>query len=291
MKEDRKMEIGQDAQLHRQAGILRRLQRKILASTSSFLPTSPTLKQINLGDLKVLAWINDHIGRRLLLARSYEPDDIAALKKIVRHGDVIADVGANIGYISLHFAKFSGPTGRVFAFEPMSYLHPVVTLNAHLNDFETISVHPLVVSETSGGRAIVNIPSGGGGAPLAYFTPSDSGDGEITVRLDEFASDAAVNRFDIIKIDVEGGEVNVLKGASALLQSPERRPRVLMIEIVDGQLQRFGYRISDVYDILLPLGYKAYIYRAEKSGFEAVSDPINADCWNVFFSTEQLTAL
>jgi FkbM family methyltransferase len=272
----------------RQLGMVRNVLRTVLASTRWFLPTEPTLKQVKVGDLKVLCWINDHIGRRLLLARSYEPDSIAALKLVVSSGDVIADVGANIGYLSLHFAKFAGKTGRVFSFEPMPHLHPVVTLNASLNGMtDIISAHPFVVSETANARASAQVPEGE--APFAYFKltkDADGGTGVATVRLDEFAAAAGVRRIDFIKIDVEGGEVSVLRSASGILEDPKRRPRALMIEIVDQQLQRFGHRLEDIYAILTPLGYKASIYRG--GVFEPVTDPRAADCWNVFFSTKPL---
>jgi FkbM family methyltransferase len=273
-----------DVREQRKVGILRNILRAGMSSMRGFLPKEPTLKQVNVGDLKVLCWINDVIGSRLYLARSYEPDDIAALKKLVRPGDKIADIGANIGYLSLHFAKCASPTGHVYAFEPMSYLHPVVTLNSSLNKLTNISVHPYVVSTTSEGRAMAQVPQGG--APLAFFTLSDDPNGVQTVRLDEFANTAGVERFDLVKIDVEGGEVSVLKGASSLLENPDRRPRVLMIEIVNAQLKRFGNSLEDVFGILLPLGYKPHIYRNEK--FEAVADPLSADCWNVFFFNEAL---
>jgi FkbM family methyltransferase len=280
----------------RQSGMVRNVLRTALASSRWFLPTEPTLKQVKVGDLKVLCWINDHIGRRLFLARSYEPEDIAALKQVIRSGDTVADVGANIGYLSLHFAKFAGPAGRVFSFEPMSHLHPVVTLNASLNGMtDVISVHPFVVSETANARASAQVPEGG--APFAYFQLSKDTDGSeggnkakgssvATVRLDGFAAAAGVKRFDFIKIDVEGGEVSVLRSASGLLADPARRPRALMIEIVDAQLQRFGHRLEDIYAILTPHGYKASIYRG--GVFEPVTDPHAADCWNVFFSADPL---
>jgi FkbM family methyltransferase len=277
-----------DQSVQRKAGIGRRLLRATLASSQWLLPTKPTLRQVKVGDLQVLCWINDHIGRRLLLARSYEPNDIAALKQIVRPGDTIADIGGNIGYLALHFAKFSGKTGRVFAFEPMAHLHPVVALNANLNGFSNITVHPVVVAETSDKRAGAHIPDEAGGAPMAYFTLSDAADGVATIRLDDFASRAGIGKFDIIKIDVEGGEVSVLKGSTGILQDPKRRPRVLMIEIVDAQLRRFDHRLKDIYDMLVPLGYKASIYRDGR--FEAVTHPESADCWNVFFSCEPLSA-
>lgn len=276
--------VKQIEPLQRKTGIIRRILRQALISTGKLLPKKPTLRQVKVGDLQVLCWINDHIGRRLLLARSYEPNDIAALKEIVRPGDHIADVGANIGYLTLNLAKFTGKKGHVSAFEPLPLLHPVITLNAALNKFENISVHPLVVSEASDSRATTHNPEGG--APYAYFTLSDSEEGINTVRLDQFAKAAGITGFDIIKIDVEGGEVNVLKGASGLLQDPNRRPRVMMIEIVDAQLQRFGHRLEDIYAILKPLGYFAHVYIGGE--FELVTDIHTADCWNVFFSVEPL---
>lgn len=265
----------------RKASIARQALRSMMSSMRWFLPTQATLKQVKVGQFQVLCWINDAIGRRLYLARAYEAEDIAALKAVVRTGDIIADVGANIGYLTINLATFTGPSGRVISFEPMPHLHPVAALNATLNGLKNVVVHPMVVSETSDATAVANIPEGG--APCAYFTLSSGGDGVKTVRLDEFANRAGIKRFDVVKIDVEGGEVSVLKSARDLLQDPARRPRTLMIEIVDAQLKRFNHKLEDIYEILIPLGYKATIYRS--GAFEPVANPRDADCWNVFFTS------
>lgn len=263
----------------RSASLIRRALRAIMSQSRMLLPRQPTLWRVRVGPFRVFCWINDAIGRRLFLARSYEATDVRALEALVRPGDVIADIGANIGYLSMHLARLTGPTGHVHAFEPLAHLHPVVALNATMNGLPTISVHPLVVTGDSGARAAAAIPDNE--AACAYFKPSSDGVGVTTTRLDDFADQCGIVRFDVVKIDVEGGEVGVLRGADRLISDPARRPRVFMIEVANAQLARFGHRLEDIHNALTEFGYRASIHRNGR--FDPVANPSAADCWNVFF--------
>lgn len=279
------MTVGsQESGLVRKASLGRQVLRRVMVLAARALPTAPTLRQLRIRDVTVICWINEAIGRRLFLTRSFEADEVAALGRLVKAGDKIADVGANIGYLTLQFAKLTGPTGWVYAFEPMPNLHPVVVLNAAINNLSHVSVHPFVVSTQSDTRAAAQILQGD--SALAFFLPTDSWSGVTTIRLDDFAARVGQPRFDVIKIDVEGGELGVLRGATELLSSADSRPRVMMIEVVDAQLQRFGHSIEELFALMESHGYQPFLWREGK--FVRVATCREADCWNVFFSIAPL---
>lgn len=75
-----------DVRVHHKAGVLRSILRTCMSSLRGLLPKEPALKRVNIRNLKVLCWINDGIDSHLYLARSYEPEDISAIKKPVRCG-------------------------------------------------------------------------------------------------------------------------------------------------------------------------------------------------------------
>ena len=139
-----------------------------------------------------------------------------AMLGALREGDVVWDLGANIGWFSLLAARAVGPTGRVIAFEPSPANAAAIKANAARNKL-SITVVCAAVSDSSG---------------WASFDDSESLTGRIltsggsvvpTVTLDEWAAGSPAPR--LVKIDIEGGEVAALAGASELLM--HARPIIL----------------------------------------------------------------
>lgn len=145
----------------------------------------------------------------------------------VSPGDCIVDVGAWIGLHTVAFAKRVGPAGRVIAFEPdpenRKYLIEHVRLNA-VSD--RVSVLPVALGDRT---ALVRFAADGSSQS---HIQSGGGDGQrdsiVSVSLDDLLP---LNRISILKIDVEGYEEKVLSGASRLLSDPERRPKLICIEV------------------------------------------------------------
>ena len=160
------------------------------------------------------------------------------LRRLVRPGWSVADVGANIGYYALLFAEAVGPAGRVACIEPEPDNLAELRRNVETNRLPGTDVFPVAVGSSAG---TVSLRAGINGAVMA----DGSGEIEVPLRtLDELLADRPV---DFIKIDVEGYEGHVLDGAARLLES--RRP-TLFVEIhpgflapphtVDGLLERLG---------------------------------------------------
>lgn len=174
---------------------------------------------------------------------------------------VVIDVGAHAGQFSKLFAKMA-PGGRVYAFEPSAYARSILTRSLAFNRLNHVKVVPMGLSDAPG-ELILHTPikaRGGLGFGIAHFG-DDGEDSRDTLdqivpltTLDAFAHQEGLSRLDFLKADVEGWEVNVLKGGLATLA--KHRP-ALFLEISDASLARAGAKPTDIWDILRPLGYRA----------------------------------
>lgn len=256
------------------------IRRRIFALTQAFFPTTPHIRQVKVGDIQILVFANEYIGRRLILSKNFEAEELAALRGLLRPGDTVFDIGANIGFMAMNFARMVGSTGKVHAFEPIERNALLVRLSALVNGFDHVMVHQRAVSDTPG-KTLARM-NGDQDSAVAFF--SAGGDGAVdsveTASVDSVAKAARLDRVDFIKIDVEGFEYDVLKGATDLLADPARRPRLLMIEIVEEYLHRAGATGEDIYRLLAEHGYDSFLLEGGQMR------PIRADVappGNIFF--------
>ena len=156
----------------------------------------------------------------------YEPQAWTYMMNAVQPGDIIADIGAHIGLYTVALANRVGPLGQIFAFEPdtknSSVLKEMVLLNKVTDRVKIIEE---AVSDSNG---VTGFVSG-----LESGSHLNSSNGQYVhkiscIRLDTFFANKNLN---ILKIDVEGYEGEVLKGAVDLLADQKRRPRFILIEL------------------------------------------------------------
>jgi FkbM family methyltransferase len=148
-----------------------------------------------------------------------EPSVQEALRRHVAPGAVVYDVGANIGFFSLLAASLVGPTGRVEAFEPMPSSAEAIRANATLNGLDTIRVHQVAVADRSGLQTLL-LHSEDSESHLADRGRHRAITGELAVdviALDEHIENGLVPIPDVIKIDVEGSEIAVIRGLERTL--------------------------------------------------------------------------
>ena len=193
-------------------------------------PTGITEVRIAGGDLAGYTILLDMQNDKDYWLGTYEPELQAALRDLIQPGAVIYDVGANIGYVSLLLAKAAGETGKVFAFEAMPENAERWHRNMALNGMESrTSLFAGAVTQTEGPVRFLVHASGGmgkaaGSAGRTYTYPL-----EITVpgiSLDEFVFELGNPIPQVVKMDIEGGEVLALPGMRRLLA--ETRPLMLM---------------------------------------------------------------
>jgi FkbM family methyltransferase len=140
------------------------------------------------------------------------------LDRLVRPGATVVDVGANIGYNAIHAARLAGPRGRVFAIEPTPDNLEVLRRNLAAASLANVVVAPVAAGRTAGrrklfvrgARSAVNSLF----AESCYATVTDVLEVPV-VSLDELVEGTA----DVVKIDVEGAELDVLEGMPRLLNA------------------------------------------------------------------------
>lgn len=148
---------------------------------------------------------------------TYEPGIAGALKRLVRPGDVCIDAGAHFGYFTLMLARLSSPGGRVYAFEANPDNAQVVRANVRANRLRRrVTVEQAAVASTEGTIELYAPPTAGStewttDAGFAYRTGGSPPSPPLvvpSVQLDRFL--AALDRADVIKMDIEGAEGAVL---------------------------------------------------------------------------------
>lgn len=201
----------------------------------------------------------------------FEPQISLAWKRLLQPGDVVLDIGANVGYHSLLAAKAVGPKGQVFSIEPGERIHAQLTRHLGLNHLDNVTVIKKAVSDT---RETAKFYYGGDNG---QGNSSLIGEGDQPFDLVEcipFADLAEVvplEKVRLIKIDVEGAEERVINGMASVLDklSPDV---VLFVEISPENA-------GDAERILKPLtdaGFAAKLVENEyHTGFYRAADQVN----------------
>lgn len=192
---------------------------------------------------------------KLLRGDRYEQAFEDAMFATIGVGDVVWDIGANVGYYSKKFAGAAGPQGKVFAFEP--FPETINRLKSETAGHPTVNVVPMALGAEAGS---VRMQEGGDylGATNKIVS-SDVTEG--SAKVDVITGDALVGRGgvqapNILKIDTEGFELDVLEGMKGLLNAPGLR--ALFIEVHFGNLAERGMSNAParIEEILLTSGYR-----------------------------------
>jgi len=175
----------------------------------------------------------------------FEPEVKQVFKP--KMGEVVIDVGAHIGLYTVRSARAVGKGGLVIALEPDPETFALLNLNVNLNKSGDVVTLRRAAYE-SDGTSILHRSVGSGGHSLVRVSEETTGEIEVpTITLDTLARMFDLDRVDWVKIDVEGAELAVLKGANNAL----RMVKSLIVEVwsenaneVFSILERRGYRIT-----------------------------------------------
>ena len=204
-----------------------------------------------------------YIGNYLEYRGIYEDNIVRVLERRLREGMVFVDIGANIGTHSLVAAHLVGRRGRVIAVEPQVSFANGLRRSAEENGLSNIHVESVAVGRCSGSAILYDMSASNPGlATLAgdrieKATPI----AEVQVRtLDEILAEQKITAIDLVKIDVEGFEMEVLAGAQVTLR--ERRPTAILVECIDAHLRRGKSSAKELQQFLYTSGYDLARYRA-----------------------------
>ena len=193
-------------------------------------PTGLTQVKIAAGDLAGYTILLDMQIDKDYWLGTYEPELQAALRELIRPAAIIYDVGANIGYVSLLLSKACGPAGRVYAFEALPANAERWRKNMALNGMgDRLNLFSGAVTQASGPVTFLVHASGGMGKAAGSAGRQDRYLSEISVpgiSLDEFVYVQGNPAPEVVKMDIEGGEILALPGMRRVLA--EARPLMLM---------------------------------------------------------------
>lgn len=162
------------------------------------------------------------------LNRIHEPSTTRLFKEVVKQGDVVVDLGANIGYFTLLAAKLVGKKGKVYAFEPEPRNYNYLLKNIELNGYDNVFAVQKAVSDKKGKTKLYICPYDTGhhtinqyGGIKAYKPDFANDEKEFVevekIALDDFLKDME-QPIDVIKMDVEGAEMLALSGMDGIIK-------------------------------------------------------------------------
>ncbi|MDQ7001998.1 MAG: FkbM family methyltransferase [Ghiorsea sp.] len=234
--------------------------------------------------------IHECVQKAIFCFHYFEPEDVAVFRKFIRPGCTVLDVGANIGQYALLAAKLMGDDGQVYAFEPSVDVRERLEKNIALNDFQHIEVLPCAVAATSG-RMKFFAANEEGNQGVGSLLPAEQSRSQIrtatgidvdVVSLDDFCAARKLLQVDFLKIDVEGYDLEVLKGAAKLMAA--NPDMVIMSEVEPINLAQFDLTAKDFYAEMKRHGFHPwYAKRGQLTRLTEESPPYHP---NVYFLHE-----
>jgi len=185
---------------------------------------------VDVGGHEMLLDAGDSLG--LKDGGLYEPLLTEFFQRFIQQGNTVLDLGANIGYHTLKFARLVDTDGRVFAFEPEPGCFSILKGNVERNGYRNIVLEQQAVSDTTGVECLYLDNTGNNGAHSLLAIPGASSVIVDTVRLDDYFAgyDGVI---DFIKMDIEGTEPRALAGMSNIINGNPNLKLVVEVNLRD----------------------------------------------------------
>ena len=187
----------------------------------------------------------------------YEQDNFMFLKKHVKSGDTVLDIGAHIGLFSTAAAQLTGNNGKVYAFEPAAETNTLLKHTIYINQLQhVIEAYNEAVGATSGNSVFYVSPIRGDNSNSLVSYKEDRELNPVKVAMysiDDFVQLKKIEKLAFIKIDVEGAEYDALKGATNTLRN--LKPACI-VAIHPEPIAAKGDRLDLIYDLVTNCGYE-----------------------------------
>jgi FkbM family methyltransferase len=217
----------------------------------TLLRVRPVMVETEVGTF--LADPASRLGNELISRGVYEASLTRKIQDNLKPGGVFIDVGANVGYFSVLASRLVGREGKVVAIEPQSRLVPLIDKNLEANGCTNVTVLPVALGEEPGTAVIHLTPeinSGASSLVVRQRFTQESETVEVTT-LDDIVASTETGTADIVKIDVEGFEVQVLRGAHESLANH----RIAQLHVDAATATLSGYSPDDVHTLIRSYGY------------------------------------
>lgn len=214
-----------------------------------------------------------HYARILSESSLEDEPDLKVVQALVVEGEVVVDVGANIGLYSYYLSSFVGPSGVVNSLEPVPSTFAILSANVAAFNLKNLQLLPYALDREPGQRtmAVPKFESGGENYYRASFADSESG-GQIQVPTSSIDTLFLESDVAFVKVDVEGAELSVLLGAQKFLS---QKSSAWLIEI-SGNPDDLSGTAWKVFSLMKDSGYQAFWFdgeclRKRKSGENSVN--------------------
>jgi len=214
------------------------------------------------------------LERSIYYFGEYEAGTLSVFRNFLHEGDVFLDAGANIGFLSLVVARFVGESGLVYAIEPHPEIYKILEGNIHLNRIKNICpINTASGAEVIKARIYNNRNISRGSASLIRPEGANEKSGKLVsmTTLDTLIEKQQVQLPNLIKIDVEGFELEVLRGARALLASSQAP--ALCVEFSELH-PTYGGNVTDIYDFIKSVNNYSFFKLKQGKGVPSELVPI-----------------
>jgi len=207
--------------------------------------------------------------------RKNYPKPILHYLQSIKKGDTVIDVGANIGYFTLLFAKLVGETGKVISIEPDPENFKILNKNIEQNNFKNVITFQNAVSNNN---EIVFLKKGKSIAEHKISIDDENEDSIDVkcIKIDEQFSD--LKKVKLLKSDTEGNEIKVLKGCEQMLQ--ENKIENIMIEFSPKLIEYYNHNPKQLYEILKINNFKIFDVEDENLDNEINYEQLIKKCQN-----------
>ncbi len=226
------------------------------------------------GGLRWRLDLGEGIDFSIYLLGAFEPITVAACRRLIKPGDTVLDIGANIGALTLPMARMVGEAGRVFAFEPTDYAFAKLQANLALNPgiaARVVAAQSMLTDNPEAGSEAVYSRWPLDAAPdlhAKHGGAAESTSAAKAQRLDDYVAAAGIGRVDFIKLDVDGFECHVLGGAR---QTLAKHKPVILMELAPYCLAERERSLGELLGLLDQAGYRLF----HLDGTSPVTDAAN----------------
>lgn len=190
----------------------------------------------------------------LFLTKEYEPKESELILSLLKKGDTVIDIGANVGYMTCLMGQRVGTIGTVYAFEPEPRNFEILHRNIKLNNLSNVKAYNLALSEKCGVSRLFISPENKGDHTLVFLNNGRGFVNVKTVRIDGFISERDIS---LVKIDVQGYELHVLNGMTSYLSN--RVVRNIIVEFTPFRVKKSGKTPYEFFEIIQRYGLNAVI--------------------------------
>lgn len=227
--------------------------------------------------------LGNDLSRCLYVSGSFDPNELYYLGEILKPGMCFVDVGANEGFYTIYAARKIGAQGRVFSIEPSPREQSWLEQNISTNQLSNVQLIPLALADNQGNDILKLADAEHNGQnTLGNFgykgvTCSERVEVELTT-LDLLRRSGGIPKIDVIKIDVEGAEYKVLKGANQTIKKD--RP-VILIELFDDALRLQNASVSLILSYLRELQYSFFEFDHSTGGLIKMREQVFSGSANI----------